>query len=65
MLASLSHDTTKIPRKQVADWTKTKISTSRLPIRSQKQLTLINNLDKDVHDLELQEYQVAQKVPSC
>jgi hypothetical protein len=62
MLANFSHEATTTPKRQVADWMQTKSNASRMPIRSSKELALINKIGKDAHDFELQEYQVAQKV---
>lgn len=63
MVANLSHDSTSIiSQKRVADWMQTKSKAKPMPIRSSKELALINKFGKDAHDFELQEYQAAQKV---
>jgi hypothetical protein len=49
MLANFSHEATTTPKRQVADWMQTKSNASRMPIRSSKELALINKIGKDAH----------------
>lgn len=63
LLANYSQKATTIPKRRIADWGHTKINASTMPIRSSKELALLNKFGKDAHDFELQQYQAAQKVP--
>ena len=62
MFANLSNEISVVPRRRLGDWVQTKTNASRMPIRSSKELELINKLGIDAQKYELQEYQNTLKV---